>query len=177
MSHSVVELGRAVQQCFLFPSKKFAHPGTSIAPSKDLHPTICEPASGMKKSNKCPFVQVGPKIKAVQNSYTAEINVEVNCQTKTLIYIVGCRKCNEQYVGETSRTLQERFSEHLGYVKNKQLNKGTGAHFNLKGHNQSDMNISILEKEHNLSDQFRKQREKLFIAKFNTKHKGMHRKT
>ena len=117
----------------------------------------------MKKCNKCPicpFVQVGPKIKATQNSYIAEIYIEVNCQTKNVIYIIGCQKCNEQYIGETSRTLQERFSEHLGYVKNKQLNKATGEHFNSKGHNQSDMKICILEKVHSNSDQVRKQREK-----------------
>ena len=50
------------------------------------------------------------------------------------------------YVGETSRSLQERFSEHLGYVKNKHLNKVTGERFNLKGHNHSDMKIAIMEK-------------------------------
>ena len=73
--------------------------------------------------------------------------------------------------------LQERFSEHLGYVKNKQLNKATGEHFNSKGHNQSDMKICILEKVHSNSDQVRKQREKNFITKFNTKYKVMNRKT
>ena len=136
--------------------------------------------TGMKKCNKCPicpYVQVGPIIKATQINYTTEINAEVNCQTKNIIYIIGCQKCKEQYVGETSRSLQERFSEHLGYVKNKHLNKVTGEHFNLKGHNHSDMKISIMEKLHSNSDQYRKQREKMFITKFNTKYKGMNRKT
>ena len=50
-------------------------------------------------------------------------------------------------------------------------------HFNSKGHNQSDMKICILEKVHSNSDQVRKQREKNFITKFNTKYKGMNRKT
>ena len=80
-------------------------------------------------------------------------------------------------MGETFRSLQERFSEHLGYVKNKHLNKVTGEHFNLKGHNHSDMKIAIMEKLHSNSDQYRKQREKMFITKFNTKYKGMNRKT
>ena len=54
-------------------------------------------------------------------------------------------------MGETFRSLQERFSEHLGYVKNKHLNKVTGEHFNTKGHNHSDMKISIIEKLHSNS--------------------------
>ena len=40
---------------------------------------------GMKKRNKCPicpFVQVGTKVKATQNSYTAKINEEVNARPK-----------------------------------------------------------------------------------------------
>ena len=39
------------------------------------------------------------------------------------------------------------------------------------------MEISIIEKLHNTSDLFRKQREKMLIQKFNTKYKGMNQKT
>ena len=45
-------------------------------------------------------------------------------------------------------------------MKNKHLNKVTGEHFNTKGHNHSDMKISIIEKLHSNSDQYRKQRKK-----------------
>ena len=70
-----------------------------------------------------------------------------------------------------------RFSEHIGYVRNKHFNKVTGEHFSLRGHSQSDMLITIVEKNYNSSDQFRKQRERMFISKFNTKYKGMNKKT
>ena len=80
-------------------------------------------------------------------------------------------------MGETNRALQYRFSEHLGYVRNKHVNKVTGEHFNSRGHSQSDMKISIVEKIYSNSDQFRKQRERMFISKFNTKYKGMNKKT
>ena len=87
------------------------------------------------------------------------------------------QKCQTQYVGESDRSLQSRFSEHLGHVKNQQISKATGEHFNMKGHQISDMEISIIEKLHNTSDLFRKQREKMFIQKFNTKYRGMNQKT
>ena len=74
-------------------------------------------------------------------------------------------------------SLQSKFSEHLGYVRNQQISKATGEHFNMKGHQISDMEISIIEKLHNTSYLFRKQREKMFIQKFNTKYKGMNQKT
>ena len=39
------------------------------------------------------------------------------------------------------------------------------------------MEVMIIEKVHNNSDQFRKEREKMYIQKFNTKYKGMNQKT
>ena len=46
-----------------------------------------------------------------------------------------------QYIGETGRYAKDRFKEHIGYVENKQLEKATGEHFNLKGHSVSDMKL------------------------------------
>ena len=66
---------------------------------------------------------------------------------KNIIYLLGCKKCQTQYVGESNtRSLQSRFSEHQGYVKNQKINKATGEHFNRKGHTISDMEITIVEK-------------------------------
>ena len=134
--------------------------------------------NGMKKCNNCPicpFVKPGQTLKSAQSKFSLEIKTSVNCQTKNLIYLINCKKCPTQYVGETNRTLQDRFSEHLGYIKNKHTNKITGAHFNSAGHRQSDMEVSIIEKIHSISDQYRKQREKMFIARFNTKYRGMNK--
>ena len=86
-----------------------------------------------------------------------------------------CRKCPQQYIGETERSLKERFSEHKGYVNTKNMTKATGIHFNEKGHKISDMQISILEKVFNEDPQFRKQRERMYIQKFNTKYKGLNK--
>ena len=53
------------------------------------------------------------------------------------------------------------------------MTKSTGIHFNQKGHSVSDMQISILEKVFNQDPQFRKQRERIYIQKFNTRYKEL----
>ena len=53
------------------------------------------------------------------------------------------------------------------------LNKATIAQFNLPGHSASDMKVTILEKVHSMDPLVRKEREELFIRKFNTKYRGM----
>ena len=143
-------------------------------------PRIKRIVNGMKKCSDCPicpFVKTGQIVKSAQSDFKIEIQQSVNCQTRNLIYMINCRKCKNQYIGESSRTLQSRFSEHLGYVRSKNLSKATGEHFSTKGHQQSDMEVTIVEKLFNNSDQFRKQREKMYIQKFNTKYKGMNQKT
>ena len=52
-----------------------------------------------------------------------------------------------------------------------------GEHFKLRGPSQTDMQLSMVEKMYRNSDQFRKQRERMFISKFNTKYKGINKKT
>ena len=117
--------------------------------------------SGMTKCKECPtcpYIKQGKKGRATAMNFTAEITDQVNCQTKNIVYCIGCKKCPVQYIGESQRSLQERIAEHRGYISNKHLSKATGQHFNLPGHQLSDMEVTILEKVRN-NEQFRKQRE------------------
>ena len=50
---------------------------------------------------------------------TVDINTGVNCMTKDIIYCITCKKCPEQYIGESDWSLQERFSKHWRHIKNK----------------------------------------------------------
>ena len=55
--------------------------------------------------------------------------------------------------------------------------KATGDHFNLPGHRLADMEVTIIERIFNEDPQFRKQREQIWIETFNTKYKGLNRKS
>ena len=132
----------------------------------------------MKKCNKCgvcPYIKEGKSIKATSTDYRVDVNSSVDCTSKNVIYLLGCNKCPQQYIGETERMLKDRFSEHKGYANSGNLSKTTGEHFNQKGHSVSNMEITIVEKVFNQDPQFRKQREKMFIQKFNTRYRGLNR--
>ena len=134
----------------------------------------------MKRCNKngcrtCPFVNETKQVKSEVTGENFPINYPSNCQTSNLIYCIVCLKCKVNYIGETSKTLDQRFRQHLGYVNNKKLNEPTGYHFNLPNHNISMMQISVLEKVWK-SDNIRKIRETMYISKFDSKHHGMNRK-
>ena len=135
---------------------------------------------GMTKCNNCPicpFVTVGKTVKSTASGYRVDINRPVNCQSKNILYCVSCDKCTQQYVGESERTLQERFSEHKGYASNRILSKATGLHFSQNGHKVSDMKVTVLEKIFSTDGAVRKEREKHYIQEINTKYKGLNRKS
>ena len=132
----------------------------------------------MKKCSKCsvcPFVKEGKTVKSKATNYKIDINTNVDCSTQNIIYLLNCKKCSQQYIGETKRMLKERFSEHKTYVNTNNKSKSTGIHFNEKGHRVSDMEISIIEKVFNKDPRYRKQREKFYIQKFNTRYRGLNR--
>ena len=96
------------------------------------------------------------------------INDNLNCKSKNLIYLIECKKCTKQYIGETKRQLHERFGEHRRSIQNHhQLTKPTpvSAHFNQPGHSINHLLLTPLELIHSKRDSVRKAREAHFINK------------
>ena len=46
-------------------------------------------------------------------------SLSMNCGTVNIIYLVTCRKCGIQYVGETGQSLRKRLNNHRNRLKNK----------------------------------------------------------
>ena len=103
-----------------------------------------------------------------------KISGPITCTTSNVIYKLGCKKCNNfLYIGETSRRVVDRFYQHKGYVTQKKLDQPTGRHFNLPGHNVTDLFIIPIEHVLPEGDAFiRKTREKMWIARYDAVSKG-----
>ena len=91
--------------------------------------------------------------------------------------MIECNKdnCRQRYIGESDRPMKQRFAEHKGYVRNNILSQATGAHFNTPGHSLHNMTVTIIEKVKKSDEQYRKEREKYHIRKFNTYYDGLNR--
>ena len=132
----------------------------------------------MKKCKKscpiCPFVLEGKEIRG--NKYTWKINKELTCKTENIVYMIKCTKenCKENiYIGESERSLKDRISEHIQYIKSNNRKQATGFHFNLPGHSLHDMKVSGIEQPKDT--EYRKERESYIIRKFNSYYSGMNR--
>ena len=108
---------------------------------------------GMKKCNRdkcpiCPYVQPGTSFMATSTNYKVELATEMDCNSRNICYAISCTvdRCRQQYIGQSSKTLRERFRQHLNYVDRN--SEATGRHFNLPGHTKWDMKVTVLEKIH-----------------------------
>ena len=69
---------------------------------------VCMPGMYIRKEKKTNW----DKYTFSATSEERHIKEHITCNSKNLIYMIECRKCQKQYIGETKRRLNERFGEH-----------------------------------------------------------------
>ena len=62
-------------------------------------------------------------------------------QSSGFVYAISCRRCSAFYIGETGRTLRERFGEHLRSIEKSLPGLPVAEHFNSNGHTLQDTQI------------------------------------
>ena len=98
------------------------------------------------------------------------IRSHLTCQSTNIIYLINCNKChNTQYVGETGKTLQNRFYHHRSDIN---TNKDTlvARHFNSTDHTLTDLSVTAIEQMRQPSPTIRKRREKYWRHQLRTNY-------
>ena len=68
------------------------------------------------------------------------------CLFENIVYLIQCEKenCKEnKYIGENSKPMHERQSQHRGYVTIN-TKDATGRHFNRPGHTLANISMTVL---------------------------------
>ena len=99
-----------------------------------------------------------------------KIRGHITCTTSNIIYLISCRICGIQYIGETKNPLKKRFYGHRSTVKTQKLDTPVGQHFNLPNHSISDMILQGIEALANRRESVRLSREKMWIKLVHTIH-------
>ncbi len=85
--------------------------------------------------------------------------------------MIECNKCKKQYIGETKRSIRERFAEHRQATNNPILANASAAvptHFNLPDHSIQDLTLIPLELQPTNNASRRKAREAYLIHRGQT---------
>ena len=89
---------------------------------------------------------------------TRTIHQNLSCSSDNLIYMINCKRCLKtdknlpsQYIGQTGRTLRERFEEHRPGIQNN-TDESVPIHFTLPHHTLNDVELIPLLKVRNSRD-------------------------
>jgi hypothetical protein len=100
-------------------------------------------------------------------NHTLTTTNTLTCNTSNIIYLIHCNKCYVNYVGQTKRSLKDRFNNHRSDIKhNKQT--AISLHFNLPQHNLTNLEIMPLEQLTSNNDNDRLKLEKFWISHLHT---------
>ena len=103
------------------------------------------------KCKACDYIVENNIIKSTHNNRTFKITDNINCKTNNIIYLITCKKCSKQYVGETGRPFSARINQHIACIR---LKKPTpiGLHFNVADHSLKHFSIMGIEQIKEISN-------------------------
>ena len=90
-----------------------------------------------KPCTTCPYMKSSRTITCWTTKETFQIHGCFNCQSKNIIYILSCKSCGLQYVGQNN-TFNERFRAHLADIRYGVM-KPVSRHFITSGHSANDV--------------------------------------
>ena len=95
------------------------------------------------------------------------IRFPFSCSSSNIIYLITCKKCKKQYVGQTIKTLRERIYHHRSSIRTSQ-GRYISKHFSLPGHNISDLTVQVIDRTTNNEQTKLHEREQFWIKRLTT---------
>jgi tripartite motif-containing protein 2/3 len=102
----------------------------------------CQPC-GKPRCLTCRFMKKTKTFQSTITNQSYNINGSFNCQSNYVIYLLTCSKCNIQYVGQTSTSINSRMIAHRFDIKHK-LDKPVSKHFTTS-HEICDLTLTVID--------------------------------
>ena len=98
---------------------------------------------------------------------TYKIHQKLNCNSKNVIYLLTCKTCGIQYVGETRTRFRERMNNHKSAINNAYDNS-VARHFNSPGHTLLSLEMLPIDHNPHWTDYERATKEKFWMRQLCT---------
>jgi hypothetical protein len=128
------------------------------------------PCMGRSNCLLCTQMVERTTAKATASNFIMKIEDNFNCTSRNVVYLLECKKCKQQYVGETEN-FRNRMNNHRSQCY-KNADTAIYAHRTQTGHDFNDCEITILKGGFR-GDRERWKFERFAIEKFNTYNKGI----
>ena len=130
---------------------------------------------GASRCKTCPILLTTKEFTSHSTGRKYTIRTSATCKSSNVIYLIQCKKCGLQYVGETGQALHCRMNNHRADITHRRTHeKPVTQHFTTSGHSVEDMGVLVIETLWREDPVLRKIRESKWIRALETScPKGM----
>ena len=101
---------------------------------------------GAPRYKTCPILKVTDEFSSHTTGQLFKVKFRASCKSSNIVYLITCRRCGLQYVGETSQPLHARIRGHRSDIMHRRTDVSPVAeHFNSGAHSVADMTVMVIE--------------------------------
>ena len=122
---------------------------------------------GLVRCKMCPILLTTNVFTSHTTGEQVKVKERASSKSHTcnIIYLIQCRRCGHQYVGETGQPLHNRVNGHRFDIIRRRTNESpVAANFNLTLHTVEDLTIMIIDQLFDQDSTLRKLRESRWIS-------------
>jgi hypothetical protein len=146
--------------------------------TNSLNSSRASSACGRTRCSHCKSIHVGEKFKSTVTGEQFNLQKNMNCASKDVIYLITCKQCKKQYVGQTMQPVSKRMNSHRFDIRNfsnPEFSTLVASHFNEDHHSANDFSFMPIDVVNNNIDRLCK--ETYYIHRLKTLHpNGMNNK-
>lgn len=149
---------KTVEKLITLHAKKISkRKSTTLTPEREpmkriTMPYIPEITQKLKKVFKKHNLEIVHNSNSKLQNYIVQLKDKTDDLKKSGIYEISCSECEDKYIGQTKRSIEIRFKEHVSSVQKQQATKSAVAlHALENNHTQWNMNNIKLKKQVNKS--------------------------
>ena len=100
--------------------------GPDPLPEEEFISEIC----GSKFCKVCHLVADRHEVTSSVTKCTFKFRHDMSCNSRNIIYLINCKNCHKQYIGESKQSLRYRADGHMTDILNEDNTKSVSNHFN-----------------------------------------------
>ena len=102
---------------------------------------------GTSRCKTCPILKTRNEFTSKATDERFTIKIHAVCKTSNIVYLIECRKCGPQYVGESGQVLRKRMNNHRFDVTHGRTEASpVAAYFRSAGHSEADLSVCVIDR-------------------------------
>ena len=93
----------------------------------------------------CQLINTDTTFSSAATGFFFRVRATATYKSRKIIYLIECKACGIQYVGETGNALHIPMNGHRSDIKRNHPDRLVAAHFNTVGHSIGDLTVRVIE--------------------------------